>query len=435
MSKKNVRISEYFLPLLKEVSDDIKLDSHKYSLRSALIKQCGSGIYTWLPLGLRVMNNISNIIKEEMEISGSIELLMPCIQQAELWKTSGRFDDYGKEMLKMQDRHGSEMLFGPTNEELITNLVKGCIKSYKELPKNLYHIQWKFRDEIRPRFGLMRGREFLMKDAYSFAETEEMAIRQYDDMFATYLRIFKRLGLDVVVSKADTGPIGGDLSHEFHLVTKSGAENAIYYDPELTNLINIFHNSSKENCYETINQIKKTYSVVEELHTDQNKDNLCVTKGIEVGHIFYFGNKYSKAMNATFLQNDGKEEFFYMGSYGIGISRLVAAIIEYSHDDKGIIWPKEVSPFKFGLINLNSNALYISENIFSNINNVLYDDTEDSAGMKFSKMDLIGIPYQIIVGKNSLSTGTVEIKERSTGIVRIISLDELHNDLSFSHCE
>jgi prolyl-tRNA synthetase len=338
-------------------------------------------------------------------------------------------------MLKMQDRHGAEMLFGPTNEELITNLAKGCIKSYKELPKNIYHIQWKFRDEIRPRFGLMRGREFLMKDAYSFAETEEGAIQQYDDMFATYLRIFKRLGLDVIVSKADTGPIGGDLSHEFHLITKSGAENTIYYNPELISLINKFYNSSKADCRSVIIQMKNTYSVVEELHNAKNSDNLCVTKGIEVGHIFYFGNKYSKAMNATFSLKDGKEEFFYMGSYGIGISRLVAAIIEYSHDEKGIIWPKEVSPFKFGLINLSKGALAIAENIFENIRNVLYDDTEDNAGIKFSKMDLMGFPYQIIVGNNSLSHNTVEIKERKTGIVKIIPLEALNHDWDFGHCE
>jgi prolyl-tRNA synthetase len=410
-----VRISNYYLPLLKDVSKDVKLISHQYSLRAGLIRQCGSGIYTWLPLGLRIIRNIEKIIREELNKEGLIEILMPCVQQADVWKESGRYDDYGKEMLKFKDRHDHEMLFGPTNEELITKIARETISSYKQLPKILYHMQWKFRDEIRPRFGLMRAREFLMKDAYSFDLDPSSAKLSYDKIYKTYLKIFKRIGVDVIPCKADSGAIGGNLNHEFHLITSGSGESKIFYDKKIINLIEDFHtiDSDHNKTNDIISELQNTEAFTEELHNSESKNpNIISANGIEVGHIFYFADKYSKCLKAQVSDEHGKLNNLYMGSYGIGISRLVAAIIEANHDKNGIIWPKEIAPFKYGLINLHDESREVAENLFKSLDNVIYDDTKDSAGEKFSRMDLIGIPIQIIVGKNFFKNNSFEIKYR-----------------------
>lgn len=410
-----IRVSNYYLPLLKDVSKDVKLTSHKYSLRAGLIKQCGSGIYSWLPLGLKVMRNIEKIVREEHDREGLIEMLMPCVQQADLWKESGRYDDYGKEMLRFKDRHEHEMLFGPTNEEMITKIARETITSYKQLPKILYHIQWKFRDEIRPRFGLMRAREFLMKDAYSFDLNQENAKLSYDKMYKIYLRIFKRIGVSVIPCKADSGAIGGNLNHEFHLLTNGEGESKIYYNQGITNAIEEFHKADceGESTDEAILKLQNVISFTDDLYKPEFQNaNLASANSIEVGHIFYFGDKYSKALKAQVLDDQGKLTNIHMGSYGIGISRLVAAIIEANHDENGIIWPSDIAPFRYGLINLHEESRQVADNIFKSLNNVIYDDTSDSPGEKFSRMDLIGIPIQIIVSKNFFKTNTFEVKYR-----------------------
>lgn len=436
------RISEYYLPLLKDISQDAKLVSHQYCLRAGLVKQCGAGIYTWLPLGLKIMKNIENIVRAELDRAGLLEILMPCIQQAEIWQESGRYQSYGQEMLRFLDRHNHEMLFGPTNEELMTYIARGHINSYKQLPKIFYHIQWKFRDEIRPRFGLLRAREFLMKDAYSFDCNEEQAKKSYNKIYLAYLNIFKKLGVKVIPCKADAGAIGGNLNHEFHLICPSG-ESKIFYNPEILKRqetlyeelasvqeVEIPVTEREEKLLKLIEELQNIYSVTEEAHNNEEalereNNNIVCANGIEVGHIFYFGTKYSAPMKAQFFNAKGIPEDMYMGSYGIGISRLVAAIIEANYDANGIIWPEEIAPYKLGLINLHKESALIAEEIYKKYNNIIYEDSNCSAGIKFARMDLIGIPKQIIVSKNSLINSTVEIKDRRSGAKEIINISSL----------
>lgn len=415
-----MRLSQYHLPALKESPRDVKITSHKYSLRAGLVKQVASGIYTWLPLGLKVLDKIKSIVKEEMNKSGALEVLMPCVQPASFWQESGRYDGYGDEMLRIKDRHGSSMLFGPTHEEVATDMVRELIKSYKNLPLLLYQMQWKFRDEIRPRFGIMRSREFLMKDAYSFDRSQEDAKKSYDLMYKTYIKIFKRMGLMPIAVKAETGPIGGNLSHEFHILSETG-EDTICYDSRFFQLLES----------EDLQELKNIYAVSEGMHDPKKCSiplkNLSKSKGIEVGHIFYFGDKYSSPMNARISLESGESVPIQMGSYGIGISRLVGAIIEAHHDENGIKWPEAVAPFKIGLINLQvkdnsctQTAYYIYNNLLAD--EVLYDETEDSAGIKFARMDLIGLPWQIVIGKKFIGEGLIEVKKRA-GEVKFMSVD------------
>ncbi len=414
-----MKLSEFFMPVLKEDPSEAKIISHKLMLRSGMVKQVASGIYSWLPLGYKVLKNIEKIVKTNMDNAGCIELLMPCIQPAHIWKESGRHDDYGPEMLRIKDRHENNLLFGPTNEELITDIFRTSIKSYKELPKILYHIQWKFRDEIRPRFGVMRGREFLMKDAYSFDISAEAALKSYDKIFESYCKTFKDLGLQAIPVRADSGPIGGSHNHEFHIVADTG-ESVLYYDKRF----NILSQDSEIR----IEELKNLYAATDELH-DINKctipeRDLEVKRGIEVGHIFYFGTKYSTAMKAYVNDASGSLVPVEMGSYGIGISRLVAAIIESSHDEKGIIWPEIIAPFKVSVINLaiddeqcRMESYRIYEALKQKNIDVLYDDTEGRAGSKFAVNDLIGSPWQIIIGKKKITSGVIEFKHRKTGII------------------
>lgn len=412
-----MRLSRYFLPLLKETPAEATIASHRLMLRAGLVRPLGAGIYNWLPLGLRVLKNIEQIVREEMDRAGAVEILMPTMQPADLWTESGRYDDYGKEMLRIVDRHERNMLFGPTAEEVVTDIFRQNVKSYKELPINLYNIQWKFRDEIRPRFGVMRGREFLMKDAYSFDMDREGATRAYENMYEAYIKTFRRMGLTAIPVRADNGAIGGDLSHEFQILAETG-ESAIYYDAAFDELMN-----AKEL---DLGAMRKLYAAADEKHDPANcpvpADRLRTKRGIEVGHIFNFGTKYTKAMNVTLPDKDGKPFHPDMGSYGIGVSRLVGAIIEYGHDDAGIIWPEEVAPFKVGLMNLRAGdeaCTAACDGLYKQLQNagitVLYDDTADSAGKKFASMDLIGLPWQIAVGPRGVAAGTVELKCRKTG--------------------
>lgn len=422
-----MRLSCYFLPTLKENPIDAKIVSHQLMIRAGMINQINSGIYSWLPLGLKVLNKISNIVRSEIDKSGAIEILMPTIQPADLWVESGRYDDYGKEMLRIKDRHDRDMLYGPTHEEVVTDIFRKNITSYKDLPKNLYQIQWKFRDEIRPRFGVMRGREFLMKDGYSFDLDFDSAKKSYDLMYETYFKIFKRMGLNAIALKAVTGAIGGDLSHEFHILAETG-ESAVYYDKKFDDLI------KADNL--DIKTMQSLYAAADELHDEKNcpikPENLAQRRGIEIGHIFHFGDKYSKSMNAKVMNNDGKSIYPQMGSYGIGVSRLVAAIIEASHDENGIIWPKSVAPFQAIIINVKSGDETSDsecEKLYQNLQNagieILYDDRKIGLGQKLAVADLIGIPYQIIIGPNSLKNNKAEIKDRKSGEKTEIDLNQI----------
>ncbi|MBS0185918.1 MAG: proline--tRNA ligase [Proteobacteria bacterium] len=424
-----MRWSTYFLPTLKELPVEAQIPSHRLMLRAGMICLSSSGIYTWLPLGLRVLKNIETIVREEQDRAGAQEVLMPTIQSAELWRESGRYDDYGKEMLRIKDRHEREMLYGPTNEELITDVFRKFVKTYRDLPKNLYQIQWKFRDEIRPRFGIMRGREFLMKDNYSFDLNKEGAYTSYRKMFEAYLRTFARLGVVAIPVKADSGAIGGDMSQEFHILAETG-ESKIFYDKEFENL------RHKDLSSLDIEKLQHLYAAAEEKHDPKtcpvSPQNLKEARGIEVGHIFYFGTKYSEPMNACVAGEDGQLIPVEMGSYGIGVSRLVAAIIEASHDEDGIIWPESVAPFQIGLINLNmgeADTHKVCEDLYQKFQKenieVLYDDRDLRAGPKFADMDLIGIPWQIIVGGRSLSMNKIEIKCRKTGGRETLSVPEV----------
>ena len=403
-------------------------------LRAGMIRQSSAGIYTWLPLGLKVLRNIERIVREEQDAFGCFEMLMPTIQPADLWRESGRYDAYGPEMLRISDRHEREMLYGPTNEELITEVFRGSVRTYRQLPKLLYHIQWKFRDEVRPRFGVMRGREFLMKDAYSFDLDRAGAIRSYHKMFVCYLRTFERMGLRAIPMRADTGPIGGDLSHEFVILADTGESEIAYHRNFLTL-------SLKDQAIDVEGDLEPIVGryTAEYAATDEQRDaakeaelgeELVTGRGIEVGHIFNFGTKYSKPMRATVTGPDGEDVAVEMGSYGIGVSRLVGAIIEASHDEAGIIWPESVAPFRIGLINLKADDAACSaacDQLYQQLLEagveVLYDDRPDRPGVKFAEMDLIGLPVQLRIGPRGLKDGIVECKSRSTGETRVLPLD------------
>ena len=430
-------LSKYFLPILKENPSEAQIVSHRLMLRSGMIKQASAGIYSWLPLGLKVLKKIENIVLEEQIAAGHIPILMPTIQPAELWKESNRLDDYGKEMLRFKDRHGRLMLYGPTNEELVTDIFRSNISSYKDLPKTLFHIQWKFRDEVRPRFGVMRGREFLMKDAYSFDLTPEDARVAYNKMFVSYLKTFARMGLTAIPMEADTGPIGGDMSHEFIILADTGESGVFFHKDWLkTDLItNIDYSADLE---PVIHKFTELYARTDEKHEPDNcpikPEDLVEKRGIEVGHIFYFGTKYSNAMGASVLGTDGKPVDLHMGSYGIGVSRLVGGIIEASHDEKGIIWPEAVAPFEIAIVNLkpgNVAADELSETLYqaglSNGHDCLYDDSKDSAGAKLATMDLIGVPWQLVIGPRGLEQNIVELKHRKSGRVAAITPEMAHN--------
>ncbi len=423
-----MHLSRYFLPVLRETPKEAEILSHKLMLRAAMVRQSAAGIYSWLPLGLRVLKKIENIVREEQNRAGAVELLMPTIQSADLWRESGRYEAYGKEMLRITDRHERDMLFGPTAEEVITTIFRDSIRSYKDLPRNLYNIQWKFRDEIRPRFGVMRGREFLMKDAYSFDLTKENARAAYRRMFVAYLRTFARLGLRSVPMQADTGPIGGDLSHEFIILAETGESQVFCHKDLIEGEIPPPHTDFQGDLTPIFDKWTSLYAATEEKHeparfeTEVPEDKRISARGIEVGHIFYFGTKYSEPMGCRVQGPDGQQVTLEMGSYGIGVSRLVGAIIEASHDDAGIVWPVPVAPFEVAVINLkvgdeatDKAALDVKARLESAGIDVLYDDTDDRAGAKFATMDLIGIPYQIIVGPKGVKAGEIEIKDRKTG--------------------
>ncbi|WP_417789058.1 proline--tRNA ligase [Terasakiella pusilla] len=431
-----MRLSKYFLPTLKENPSEAQIVSHRLMLRAGMIRQSSAGIYSWLPLGLRVLRNIEKIVREEQDRAGCQEVLMPTIQPAELWQQSGRYDDYGKEMLRIQDRHGRDMLYGPTNEEQITEIVKMECQSYKDMPKMLYHIQWKFRDEVRPRFGIMRGREFLMKDAYSFDLDYESSKQAYNKMFVAYLRTFDRLGLKGIPMRADTGPIGGDLSHEFLVLAETGESGVFVHKDVLEFDIPGDDVDYEGDLQPIVDKWTSLYAATDEKHEESAEaelgDKLLHARGIEVGHIFHFGTKYSKPMGATVTTQEGQEIDLQMGSYGIGVSRLIGAIIEASHDENGIIWPESVAPYKVGLINLKASdddCNEACEKLYAELNaagiDTLYDDTQERAGAKFNNMDLIGLPWQVVIGPRGLKNGVAEVKNRATGEKEEIALDQL----------
>ena len=437
-----MKFSQYYLPTIKETPSEAKILSHRLMLKAGLIKQTTSGIYSWLPLGLAVLKNIKSLIRSEQNKYGAIEFLMPTIQSADLWKKSGRYTDYGKEMLKITDRNNNELLYGPTNEELITEIVAKDIKSYKDLPKILYHIQWKFRDEIRPRHGIMRCREFLMKDAYSFDINHEEALYSYNKMFVSYLNIFKAIGLTVLPVLADTGPIGGELSHEFVVLTDAG-ETQVYFDKSLLDIGSVVSEKLiRSELDNLVNSYTKKYSVTEDRYNVDSfykevlPENRKTMRGIEVGHIFYFGSKYSEKLNASVVNSNGSKADIQMGSYGIGVSRLVGAIIEANSDDKGIIWPKSVAPFILGIINLrqdNQECVSLCEKIYSQSikkYSVLYDDRNIRAGEKLADMDLIGIPFHLLIGPKGIKENLLEVKNRATGEITKLPASELINYLS-----
>nr|WP_316653598.1 proline--tRNA ligase [uncultured Gellertiella sp.] len=438
-----MRLSRYFMPILKENPKEAEIVSHRLMLRTGMIRQQSQGIYSWLPLGKRVLDKVNRIIREEQDRSGAIELSMPTLQSAELWQESGRYDAYGKEMLRIRDRQDRQMLYGPTNEEMITDIFRSTVKSYKSLPLNLYHIQLKFRDEIRPRFGTMRSREFLMKDAYSFDLTREGAEHSYNRMFAAYLRTFSRMGLRAIPMRADTGPIGGNLSHEFIILAETG-ESEVFCHKDFVN----FDVPAENTDFDDVGGLKaifdqwtSVYAATSEMHDEAAFDAIpqadrLSARGIEVGHIFYFGTKYSDAMGARVQGPDGKEHVVHMGSYGIGPTRLVPAIIEASHDENGIIWPASVAPFDVVIINMKSGDAACDgacETIYNALSkagkDVLLDDTDDRAGTKFATADLIGVPTQIIAGPRSVASGEIEIKDRKSGHRETLTIEAAINKL------
>ena len=429
-----MRLTQYFLPVLKENPKEAQIVSHRLMLRAGMIQQSSAGIYSWLPLGLKVLDKIEQIVREEQNAAGAHEIKMPTIQPAELWQESGRYDDYGLEMLRIKDRHDRDMLYGPTNEEQVTDICRTHLKSYKSLPLNLYHIQWKFRDEVRPRFGVMRGREFLMKDAYSFDLTKQDARQAYNRMFVAYLKTFARLGLTAIPMEADTGPIGGDLSHEFIILADTGESGVFFHkDWEQTNLVAEINYD--EDLQPVVDRFTSLYAKTDETHDPDTcpvaEGDLLTRRGIEVGHIFYFGTKYSAKMGATVSSPDGEMTELHMGSYGVGVSRLVGAIIEASHDEKGIIWPASISPFDAGIVNLkpgHEGTDKVTETVYAKCReagfDVLLDDSSDSAGAKLASMDLIGLPWQIVAGPRSVDRGVVELKNRQTGETEEVGIDE-----------
>ncbi|MTI45978.1 prolyl-tRNA synthetase [Roseibium hamelinense] len=436
-----MRLSRYFLPILKETPKEAEIVSHRLMLRAGMVRQQSAGIYSWLPLGLRVLRKIERIVEEEQARAGAVQLLMPTIQPADLWRESGRYDAYGKEMLRITDRHERDMLFGPTNEEMITDIFRSSVRSYKDLPLNLYHIQWKFRDEVRPRFGVMRGREFLMKDAYSFDIDKESARHAYNRMFVSYLRTFERMGLQAIPMKADTGPIGGDMSHEFIILASTG-ESEVFLDKALLDLDTP---AADTDFFADLSPIVEAwttpYAATDEMHDETAfgaiaEDRRVSARGIEVGHIFYFGTKYSDAMNAKVATSEGTEVPVHMGSYGIGVSRLLGALIEAHHDDDGIIWPASVAPFHVGLVNLKAGDALTDgacEDLYAKLEaagiEVLYDDTDGRAGAKFATMDLIGLPFQVVGGPRGLKDGLFEVKDRATGEKEMLSPEATLNKL------
>jgi prolyl-tRNA synthetase len=425
-----MRLSRYFLPVLKENPAEAQIVSHRLMLRAGMIKQSAAGIYSWLPLGLKVLKKIETIVHEEQEKAGHLAMLMPTIQSADLWRESGRYDDYGEEMLRFKDRHDRDMLFTPTAEELITDIFRGHVTSYKDMPLTMYQIQWKFRDERRPRFGVMRGREFYMKDGYTFDLTKEEALHAYNRHLVSYLRTYERMGLQAIPMRADSGPIGGDDTHEFLVLAETG-ESEVFYDSAVTDLTFGDREIDFDNvaeCQSIMEEFTTKYARTDETHDEAlfaevPEERRKVARGIEVGQIFYFGTKYSETMGASVQDAEGKKVPVHMGSHGIGVSRLVGAIIEASHDDKGIIWPEGVTPFHCGIINLkqgDDEAGAACENLYKQLTKAglepLYDDRNERAGGKFATMDLIGLPWRITVGPRGLKNGVVELTNRKTGI-------------------
>ncbi|MCL6230095.1 proline--tRNA ligase [Bartonella bilalgolemii] len=432
-----MRLSQYFLPILKENPKEAEVVSHRFMLRAGMIRRQTSGIYSWLPLGKKVLDKICKIIREEQERAGALEILMPTIQSADLWRESNRYNDYGLEMLRIRDRQDRDLLYGPTNEEMVTDIFRSYVRSYKDLPLNLYHIQWKFRDEVRPRFGVMRAREFLMKDAYSFDLDYASAKTSYNRMFVAYLRTFSRIGLKAIPMRADTGPIGGELSHEFIILAETG-ESSIFCDKrffEFTVPSVSIDFTDKDILADIVRQWTSLYAATEEMHNEEEWNkvfamNKLSARGIEVGHIFHFGTKYSAPMGAKVMGQDGKEHLVSMGSYGIGPSRLVAAVIESSHDEHGIIWPKSIAPFDFGIINMkpdDQKCSYICETLYQGLIrngfDPLLDDTSERPGSKFATMDLIGLPVQMIIGPKNITQNEVEIKDRKTGFREVLTVE------------
>jgi len=420
-----MRLSEYFIPVLKEKPTEAQVTSHSLMMRAGMVRQLASGIYSWLPLGFKVLENVKNIVRKHMDEAGCIELLMPCLQSSELWKKSGRYEAYGSETMRITDRHDNELLLGPTAEEVIASILQETIQSYRDVPKCFYNIQLKFRDEIRPRFGVMRSREFLMKDAYSFDIDKEHAIETYNKMYIAYIRAFREMGVRVIPLNADNGVIGGSLSHEFHIIADTG-ESAIYYD----NRFDVIAEDTDINLH----LMQSLYAAADDEHKPDEcpipEENLVSNRGIEVGHIFYFGSKYSKAMGVSVNNDKGEEVPLEMGSYGIGISRTVAGIIEAHHDEKGIVWPESVAPFKASIVNLVPKSIEcrsIAEKAYAMFAekkvDVLYDDTDERAGHKFATHDLIGIPWQIIIGSKKAGAGLVELKHRKTGETEDLPVD------------
>ncbi|MCB9967657.1 MAG: proline--tRNA ligase [Geminicoccaceae bacterium] len=413
-----MRLSRYFLPVLKETPAEAQIVSHQLMLRAGMVQQLAAGIYSWLPLGYAVLRKVEAIVHQEMQRAGAIPILMPTIQPADLWIESGRYNDYGKEMLRIRDRHDRSMLYGPTNEENVTDIFRRHVRSFKQLPLNLYHIQWKFRDEVRPRFGVMRGREFLMKDAYSFDLDAAGAEASYDAMFLAYLRTFRRMGLTAIPMQADTGPIGGNLSHEFQILARTG-ESEVHFDAAFEAI-----DFSADDL--SVTELKALYAAADDKHDPAAcpvpAERLRSGRGIEVGHIFYFGTKYSEPMGATVIGPDGATQPVHMGSYGIGVSRLVGALIEANHDDKGIIWPEAVAPFKVGIVDLRpDDALShgLAEELHERLQragvDVLLDERDERAGAKFATMELIGLPWTVTVGPRGAKEGKVELKARASG--------------------
>ena len=435
-----MRLSQYFLPILREDPKEAEIVSHRLMLRAGMIRQEAAGIYSWLPLGFRVLKKIEQIVREEQDRAGAIEVLMPTIQSADLWKKSGRYEDYSKEMLRIRDRHDREMLYGPTNEEMITDILRQGVQSYKDLPRNLYHIQWKFRDEVRPRFGVMRGREFLMKDAYSFDLSQEGARHSYNKMFVAYLRTFARMGLKAIPMRAETGPIGGDLSHEFLILAETG-ESAVYFDRDFYDMdwsaFDIDFDDVRK-IATLVEEFTSKYAATDEKHEQAEFERRVPEarrlsgRGIEVGHIFYFGTKYSAPLGLMVQGPDGQPITVHSGSYGIGVSRLVAAVIEASHDEAGIVWPEPVAPFSVGVINLKAGDPETDaacEKLYHSLKSqgvaVLYDDKDERPGAKFAVMDLIGLPRQVIIGPRGLKEGVAEIKLRRTGERETVAIETL----------
>ena len=432
-----MRSSRAFLPVLKESPADAQIVSHKFMLRAGLVRQTVAGIYAWLPLGLRVLQKIEQIVREEQDRAGAIEMLMPTLQSAELWRESGRYEAYGPEMLRIRDRHEREMLYGPTNEEMITAIFRDEAKSYRDLPRTLYHIQWKFRDEVRPRFGVMRGREFLMKDAYSFDIDEAGARISYYTQMLAYLRTFQRMGIRAVPMKADSGPIGGDLSHEFIVLAPNG-ESEVFYDAAYEEFdwqqSDIDYGDQKD-LHRLFNQVTSTYAATDETHDEKawsklHQERRRTGRGIEVGHIFYFGDKYSAAMGLKVTAHDGSLVTPLMGSYGVGVSRLVGAIIEASHDEAGIIWPEAIAPWRVGIVTMRADdqrSREAAESLYGHLIGAgvetLYDDRDERGGAKLASMDLIGLPWQLIVGPRGIATGSVELKNRATGEKHDLSIE------------